>query len=129
MLNRVLFLVAIFSSILTFRANLLTCTQSVQVLTDDLYMIVNSAFKNEFVPEKTTFYNLLDGIQDVILKCADKNVSLQIYDACVDRLYPVISEIEDLIFSVEAKDYKEIIDNSVHIALNLINGISYCIDI
>ena len=129
MLARLLLLITLLTTISTLQTDVQQCTKSVHVLTDDVYAIINSAFKNEYVPDKSTLYGLLDGVHLVILKCGNKDVNLDNYKPCVDRVYPVLPEIEDLIFSIEDKDYREIVKDVVHISLNLINGISYCIDI
>ena len=131
MLSRLLplLLLSPLSLSLTLPATPLDCTKSLHQLTDRIYSVITSSFENEYVPEKQTFYDLLDAAQNSLFECRHKNVDLDQYKPCVDRIHPLLEQIEDLAYAVGDRDYREIMKDVVVIGLGLINGVTYCMDI
>ena len=129
MLPRLVCVSVLFAYALATQTSYLECTESIHYLVDNAYDVVNSAFKNEFVPDKSTIYGLIDGVQLVALECGKKNIDLEPYKPCIDRLYPVLAELEDLVYSVKNEDYKNILKDIIKIALDMVNGVTYCSNI
>ncbi len=131
------FIVTILSitSICTFELqtpdirDVVSCTIAVQNLSQSIIDFALAVEKDHFDPGAASLTRIVDKVQDIIKICANSDTKINQYDQCIERLYPIIPSLGDLIDAIEHGYNQNIIEDSIKMAMTLTQGISVCIDV
>ena len=61
--------------------------------------------------------------------CTNTSIDAVKYSDCISRVETVLPSIGKLVDAITSKDTKDIIEDVSELALELLNGISYCISV
>ena len=104
------------------------CTQSFKSVVDNIFELTLDLEQNHFNPNPSSFTNVLQPIQDMIQICTNISIDAVKYTDCINRVESVLPSVGNLIEHIEDKDTKDIIRDVSEIGLELLNGITYCMD-
>ena len=105
------------------------CTDSVKDLVDSCMNVAISMEKNNYLPDHDSLKSVLYSVEEIIEKCANKKSRIPEYYGCFDRMYLVLPSIQDLAVSIIGQEWEKVAKDSVNIVVELVNGITYCIDV
>ena len=103
------------------------CTTAIKDLVDDLFELTIDIEEKGFNIDATPIKDILEGITEILGKCAGNDLDLTKYDNCVDSIMPVMPLIQKLITDIKSGQTSNIMLDVTQIGLQLANGITSCV--
>ena len=107
----------------------LECTESVKDLFDSVMNVAISMEKNWFLPDKNSLKSTLVSIEEIMEVCVHKKTIIPEYYGCFDRMYLVLPVLQDLSLSVIKEEWSTVAKDSITFIVQIVNGITYCLDV
>ena len=109
--------------------DIVKCTNSFKSVIDSLFDLTMDIEDKLFNPDPSKFTDVLKPVQDMMEVCTNIQIDAVKYSDCIVRMETVIPSIGQLVNSIHQKDTRQIIMESTEIALEAVNGVSFCMGV
>ena len=109
--------------------DLVKCTTSFQAVIDSLFSLTLNIETNLWDADPKAFVGVLEPLQSMLSICTNVNIDAVKYSECISRTESVLPSVGKLVQAIHEKSTKDIIFDASEIGLELLNGISFCIDV
>ena len=109
--------------------DVVACTTTFRRVIDQLFAVTLEVEKNLWNAQPDVFVDMLKPIDAMVGVCTNNVIGAARYEDCVRRIESVLPSIGKLVEAIDVKSTKEIIMDSTEIGLELLNGVSYCMDL